>query len=215
MADTSTLISRLVADAKPVKRLRPPAIRAGLWLLAAAGIGGLAILLFANLSLFADRIDGAGARRRMDRDIDNGSSGGARGFPIEPSGSFAGLDALASAIPRGVDRKQRLQLLSPLDHGWPGGLGARRERRLPPVHSRGQPAAGARSPAWCYAARVRSSLFGSPPWVLWVSPHSRRACSSSFIPSTSRSSTSACISAQSRSSLRVYPQPNMCRPACG
>lgn len=57
MADTSTLISRLVADAKPVKRLRPPAIRAGLWLLAAAGIGGLAILLFANLPLFADRIE--------------------------------------------------------------------------------------------------------------------------------------------------------------
>ena len=56
MADISTLISRLVADAKPVKRLRPPAIRAGLWLLAAASLGGLAILLFANLSLFADRI---------------------------------------------------------------------------------------------------------------------------------------------------------------
>lgn len=58
MADTSTLISRLVADARPVKRLRPPAIRAGLWLLAAAGIGCLAILLFANLPLFADRIAG-------------------------------------------------------------------------------------------------------------------------------------------------------------
>lgn len=57
MADTSTLISRLVADAKSVKRLRPPAIRAGLWLLAAFGIGGLAILLFANLALFADRIE--------------------------------------------------------------------------------------------------------------------------------------------------------------
>ena len=56
MADTSTLISRLVADAKPVKRLRAPAIRAGLWLLAAGGLGGLAILLFANLPLFADRI---------------------------------------------------------------------------------------------------------------------------------------------------------------
>jgi hypothetical protein len=56
LADTSNLISRLVADAKPVKRLRPPALRAGLWLLAAAGIGGLAILLFANLPLFADRV---------------------------------------------------------------------------------------------------------------------------------------------------------------
>lgn len=56
MPDTSTLISRLVADANPVKRLRSPAMRAGLWLLAAGGLGGLAILLFANLPLFADRI---------------------------------------------------------------------------------------------------------------------------------------------------------------
>jgi len=56
LADTSTLIGRLVADAKPVKRLRPPTIRAGLWLLVAGGIGGVAIVLFANLPLFADRI---------------------------------------------------------------------------------------------------------------------------------------------------------------
>jgi hypothetical protein len=57
LADTSSVISRLVADAKPVKRLRAPAIRAGLWLLAAGGLGGLAILLFANLPIFVDRID--------------------------------------------------------------------------------------------------------------------------------------------------------------
>jgi hypothetical protein len=57
LADTSNLIGRLVADAKPVKRLRPPALRAALWLVAAGGIGGLAILLLANLPLFADRID--------------------------------------------------------------------------------------------------------------------------------------------------------------
>jgi hypothetical protein len=56
LADTSTLIGGLVADAKPVKRLRPPALRAGLWLLVAGGIGSVAILLFANLPLFADRI---------------------------------------------------------------------------------------------------------------------------------------------------------------
>ena len=56
MADTSGLINRLVADAKPVKRLRSPTLRAALWLLAAGGLGGLAILLLANLPLFADRI---------------------------------------------------------------------------------------------------------------------------------------------------------------
>jgi hypothetical protein len=57
LADTSNLIGRLVADAKPVKRLRPPALRATLWLVTAGGIGGLAILLLANLPLFAERID--------------------------------------------------------------------------------------------------------------------------------------------------------------
>src|SRR5688500_8915134 len=56
LSDTHTVLSRLVADATPAKSLRRPARRAGLWLLAAAGIGGLAILLFANLPLFADRI---------------------------------------------------------------------------------------------------------------------------------------------------------------
>jgi len=50
------LIDRLVAGAKPVKRLRPPALRASLWLLAvgAAGVGG--ILAFADLAVFAERI---------------------------------------------------------------------------------------------------------------------------------------------------------------
>ncbi len=56
MADTSTLISRLVADANPVKRLRAPAIRACLWLLTVGSIGALTVLLFANLPLFAGRI---------------------------------------------------------------------------------------------------------------------------------------------------------------
>lgn len=56
MADTPSLIGRLVADAKPVKRLRAPALRAGLWLFSAVGIGGVAIFLFANLPLFGERI---------------------------------------------------------------------------------------------------------------------------------------------------------------
>ena len=63
VADTSTLIKRLVDDAKPVKRLRPPALRAGLWLLAVGAAGAAAILLFANLAVFFERIGGYGASR--------------------------------------------------------------------------------------------------------------------------------------------------------
>lgn len=56
VADTSTLIRRLVADAKPVKRLRSPALRACLWLLAVGAAGVAGILFFANLSEFIERI---------------------------------------------------------------------------------------------------------------------------------------------------------------
>ena len=57
MTDTSALIKRLVANAEPVKRLRPPALRAGLWLLTVAAAGAAGILLFANLAVFFERID--------------------------------------------------------------------------------------------------------------------------------------------------------------
>ena len=56
MADTSTLIRRLVADVTPVKRLRPPVLRACLWLLAVAAAGVAGILVFANLAVFFERI---------------------------------------------------------------------------------------------------------------------------------------------------------------
>jgi hypothetical protein len=56
LPDTSTLIERLVADARPVKRLRPPTLRACLWLLAAGSIAGVAILFLANLPVFAERL---------------------------------------------------------------------------------------------------------------------------------------------------------------
>ena len=56
MADTSTLIKRLVADARPVKRLRPPVLRAALWLLAVGTAGAAGILLFSNLTVFFERI---------------------------------------------------------------------------------------------------------------------------------------------------------------
>ncbi len=52
---TERLIDRLVAEAEPVRRLRPPALRALLWLLVIAALSALAILLFADLDTFARR----------------------------------------------------------------------------------------------------------------------------------------------------------------
>lgn len=52
---TDRVIERLVESAGPVRRLRPPAVRAALWLLAVAGLGALAIFLFSDLPLFARR----------------------------------------------------------------------------------------------------------------------------------------------------------------
>ena len=57
MADeTAKLIERLVADARPVRRLRPPALRACLWLLAVLAASGVVIVLFADLDVFFGRI---------------------------------------------------------------------------------------------------------------------------------------------------------------
>jgi hypothetical protein len=53
---TERIIERLVADARPVRRLRPPTLRAALWLLAVAAIAGAAILLFADLPVVAGRL---------------------------------------------------------------------------------------------------------------------------------------------------------------
>lgn len=52
---TDRLIGRLVSEAAPVRRLRPPLVRAALWLLAVAAIGALAIGLFSDLDVFARR----------------------------------------------------------------------------------------------------------------------------------------------------------------
>jgi hypothetical protein len=52
---TDHLIERLVAEAGPVRRLRPPLRRAALWLLAVTAVAGTAIVAFADLSLFAQR----------------------------------------------------------------------------------------------------------------------------------------------------------------
>ncbi|HKW52958.1 MAG TPA: NrsF family protein [Stellaceae bacterium] len=53
---TEQVIERLVADAGPVRRLRPPTMRAALWLLAVAAIAAAAILLFSDLAVMAERL---------------------------------------------------------------------------------------------------------------------------------------------------------------
>jgi hypothetical protein len=50
------LIEKLAASAAPVRRLKPPAIRAAGWLAAVAAIAAVAILLFSNLDLFMHRV---------------------------------------------------------------------------------------------------------------------------------------------------------------
>jgi hypothetical protein len=53
--DTERLIERLAAAARPVRRLKPPALRAALWLAAVAAVLAAAILLFADLDVFVAR----------------------------------------------------------------------------------------------------------------------------------------------------------------
>jgi hypothetical protein len=52
---TDRLIGRLVADAEPVRRLRPPLVRASLWLLGVAAIGAVLIFAFSDLATFERR----------------------------------------------------------------------------------------------------------------------------------------------------------------
>ncbi len=56
--DTENLIERLIADAAPVRRLRPPLVRASLWLLSVAAAVALAAYLFADLEVFVRRASG-------------------------------------------------------------------------------------------------------------------------------------------------------------
>jgi hypothetical protein len=56
---TETLIEKLVADASPVRRLRPPPIRAALWLAAAGAAIALAVILFADIGTFLRRASDA------------------------------------------------------------------------------------------------------------------------------------------------------------
>lgn len=53
--DTTRLIEALAAKAEPVRRLRPPALRAALWLSAVGVLIALAIVLFSDLTLSMQR----------------------------------------------------------------------------------------------------------------------------------------------------------------
>lgn len=54
---TSRLIEQLAADAQPVRRLRPPALRAAFWLAAVGIVVALAIYGFSDLDLFLHRLE--------------------------------------------------------------------------------------------------------------------------------------------------------------
>jgi hypothetical protein len=53
---TDQLIERLAANAEPVKRLKPPLVRATLWLLAVAAAAALFVPFFANFPLFDQKL---------------------------------------------------------------------------------------------------------------------------------------------------------------
>jgi hypothetical protein len=53
---TDDLIERLVAEARPVRRLRPPLRRAALWLLVVALVAGAAIAAFTDWPVFVQRV---------------------------------------------------------------------------------------------------------------------------------------------------------------
>ncbi|HTY68264.1 MAG TPA: NrsF family protein [Alphaproteobacteria bacterium] len=54
---TDKLIGRLVAEAAPVRRLRPPLVRAALWLLAVAAVGAILIFALSDLATFERRAE--------------------------------------------------------------------------------------------------------------------------------------------------------------
>ena len=55
--ETAKLIEQLAANAMPVRRLRPPLVRAAVWLVAVAALAAIAVALFADMEVFRRRID--------------------------------------------------------------------------------------------------------------------------------------------------------------
>lgn len=104
--DTNELIARLTADLKPVRPLRPPWARAGLWL--ALALPCVAVIVWSKLTVDASR-----------------AASDAR-FMIEEASTFAtaltaAIAAFASAVP-GFDRRLLLLPLAPLSL-WLASLG--------------------------------------------------------------------------------------------
>ena len=122
---TDRLIERLVASTGPVRRLRPPAMRATLWLLVVVALGAMTILLFSDLALFASgpRLQ---ARSRARRHVLTGISARVAAFHL--SLPLDTLGAAVAAVVRTVDCQQRLQLLPALDQFRSGRMGDWRER---------------------------------------------------------------------------------------
>jgi len=56
MDNTESLIARLTEGLQPVKRLKPPGLRAAIWLGIVAVLGVVFVLRFANLAMFVQRI---------------------------------------------------------------------------------------------------------------------------------------------------------------
>lgn len=56
MSDTDAIIARLLRDTPPVRRLRPPLVRALLWLASFAVTSAVGIALFADMRVFHERM---------------------------------------------------------------------------------------------------------------------------------------------------------------
>jgi hypothetical protein len=106
--ETQSVIERLVAEAKPVKRLRSPAARTGLWLLVSAPL--IALLVWLN----GDMRSGLG-------DMLKGTCAQIEFFATIVTGVTAAYAALVASIP---GRSQRILLLPLVPLAlWFGAIG--------------------------------------------------------------------------------------------
>jgi hypothetical protein len=79
---TDELIAALAADIQPVRRLKPPMVRAGVWLAIVAALAGVAIGLFADLPLFAARAQDWRLRVELAATLATGIAGAVAAFHL-------------------------------------------------------------------------------------------------------------------------------------